>query len=123
MKLNMIFESFKTLFPSKLKINSLSLLTRPVVNNTNEGVLREAEKKKRDKAANKITNTLENAADTASKNKVVVERLVDKQRKLTQLSTNFATRKARKLLTSMKLRSIYVMTRTREIRVYTFLTI
>ena len=56
-----------------------------MVNDSNQvikGTLRAAEEKERDKAAKKIIKTLENEADTASKNKVLVERLVDKQEKL-----------------------------------------
>ena len=43
-----------------------------------KGVLRAVEDKERDKAAKKITQVLENAADTASKNEVIMERPGDR---------------------------------------------
>ena len=61
-------------------IIDLRFVAKPMVNNTNEvikGILRAAEDKERDNAAKKIVEILENAADAAIKNEVMLERLVD----------------------------------------------
>ena len=62
-----------------------------------KGALKAAEDKERSKPAKKIIKTIEVAPDTASKRK---------KKNLQQRSTNLVMRRSRKLLSSMKLKSI-----------------